>query len=298
MDQIWNTNRTGMAATLVLTLILLLSPPGGAQAPFHAPPPDYPIVSAHRGGWGPGVVENSLAAFEHTWERIPGCWMEIDVAMSADSVLFLHHDWTLDRTTTGSGPPDSLTWTELQPLRLIDERGDTLSHGLTRFDQALAWGRGRTVFAIDVKPSADLVRIARTINTAGMNDDVLIITRDLDDALAWHAANPNLLLQVFLNHAREDTVLAHYEAAGIPRERLTACVRGYERDEAGEYSRLFARLRKRAVYPTVLVFELDDRADREGYSVYLPLMRDGAAVFATDRPALVRMAERVFKASR
>jgi len=42
--------------------------------------------------------------------------VEFDVKLSADGVLFLLHDDTLDRTTSGRGPADALTWAELSKL--------------------------------------------------------------------------------------------------------------------------------------------------------------------------------------
>lgn len=48
-------------------------------------------VIAHRGAWGPGVPENSLAAFERAIEL--GCDMvELDVRRGADGSLVVAHD--------------------------------------------------------------------------------------------------------------------------------------------------------------------------------------------------------------
>ncbi|MCM1177594.1 MAG: glycerophosphodiester phosphodiesterase family protein [Bacteroides sp.] len=63
----------------------------------------YPLVSGHRGA-------NCIAP-ENTMASLDSCIrygvdvMELDVAMSSDSVFFLLHDWTLDRTTNGTGKP-------------------------------------------------------------------------------------------------------------------------------------------------------------------------------------------------
>ena len=59
------------------------------------------LVSAHRGQKDPLAAENSLASFAETIDRGP-IFIEIDVARSADGVLMLMHDATLDRTTTGT----------------------------------------------------------------------------------------------------------------------------------------------------------------------------------------------------
>ena len=74
----------------------------------------YPRHAAHRGA-GKLAPENTLAALKlgHAF----GYRMaEIDVKLSADGVAFLLHDATLERTTSGRGRADALTWRELSLL--------------------------------------------------------------------------------------------------------------------------------------------------------------------------------------
>jgi glycerophosphoryl diester phosphodiesterase len=74
----------------------------------------YPRLCAHRGA-GKRAPENTLAAFRYGHAR--GYRMaEFDVKLSADGVAFLLHDDTLDRTTSGVGRADALTWQELGRL--------------------------------------------------------------------------------------------------------------------------------------------------------------------------------------
>ncbi|HWZ74476.1 MAG TPA: glycerophosphodiester phosphodiesterase family protein, partial [Casimicrobiaceae bacterium] len=74
----------------------------------------YPRYIAHRGG-GKLAPENTLAAMR-TGYALGYRMVEFDVKLSADSVPFLLHDDTLDRTTSGRGRADALTWTELSKL--------------------------------------------------------------------------------------------------------------------------------------------------------------------------------------
>ena len=73
-----------------------------------------PTMIAHRGGGGL-APENTLAAVEaglaHNADGI-----EVDVSRSADGILVVMHDTTVDRTTNGSGPVAKLTWAELSQL--------------------------------------------------------------------------------------------------------------------------------------------------------------------------------------
>jgi glycerophosphoryl diester phosphodiesterase len=66
---------------------------------------------AHRGLWGGRVPENSLAAFHAAREH--GLGVELDVRLSADSVVHVFHDPQLDRMCGVAGPLDALTAEEL-----------------------------------------------------------------------------------------------------------------------------------------------------------------------------------------
>ena len=74
----------------------------------------YPRWIAHRGA-GKLAPENTLAAFRsgagHGYRAF-----ECDVKLSADGVLFLLHDSTLERTTSGTGPAGARSFAELARL--------------------------------------------------------------------------------------------------------------------------------------------------------------------------------------
>lgn len=74
----------------------------------------YPRYAAHRGA-GKLAPENTLAAM-HVGHAHGYRMVEFDVKLSGDGVPFLLHDDTLDRTTTGCGRADALTWAELAKL--------------------------------------------------------------------------------------------------------------------------------------------------------------------------------------
>ena len=74
----------------------------------------YPRWIAHRGA-GMLAPENTLAAFrlgaQYGWRMF-----ECDAKLSADGVVFLMHDATLDRTTNGRGIGGERSWAELSQL--------------------------------------------------------------------------------------------------------------------------------------------------------------------------------------
>ena len=70
-----------------------------------------PLVFAHRGGCVLGP-ENTLAAFD-LGRQAGADGLELDIHLSSDGVPVVHHDSTLDRTTSASGPLASRTAADL-----------------------------------------------------------------------------------------------------------------------------------------------------------------------------------------
>jgi len=66
-----------------------------------------PQVFAHRGG-AALRPENTIPAFDHGMS-LGADGLELDVHLSRDGVVVVHHDRTLERTTNGGGPIASLT---------------------------------------------------------------------------------------------------------------------------------------------------------------------------------------------
>ncbi|MEO5940691.1 MAG: glycerophosphodiester phosphodiesterase family protein [Candidatus Limnocylindrales bacterium] len=76
--------------------------------------PRRPLVIAHR-GHSIAVPENTLEAYRRAIELGTGM-IECDVNRTKDGQLVMIHDWTLDRTTDGSGPVRNLTLGEVRKL--------------------------------------------------------------------------------------------------------------------------------------------------------------------------------------
>jgi len=90
------------------------------------------LVFAHRGGCALGP-ENTCVAFDRGIAA-GADGLELDVHLSADGVLVVHHDETLDRTTSGSGPLAARTAAELARLDAGDGAGvPTLREVLRRY---------------------------------------------------------------------------------------------------------------------------------------------------------------------
>jgi glycerophosphoryl diester phosphodiesterase len=76
--------------------------------------PAKPLVIAHR-GHSIEVPENTLEAYRRAIELGTGM-IECDVNRTRDGQLVMIHDWTLDRTTSGSGPVRNATLADVAQL--------------------------------------------------------------------------------------------------------------------------------------------------------------------------------------
>lgn len=104
-----------------------------------------PLIVAHRGGMGE-ACESTLEAFASAAAR-GATGIELDVRMSADGVLVVHHDPTLDRTAGASLAIASATWEQLAAMRVPCGTHDA---PLARLEDVLAVTEGLAC-SIDIK---------------------------------------------------------------------------------------------------------------------------------------------------
>lgn len=242
---------------------------------------DIAVISAHRGGPGPGRPENSLAAFEATLGGAPAI-LEVDVAASRDGVLFLLHDDTLDRTTTGSGIAAEKNWDELASLYLKDADGRKTDERIPTLGEALAWAEGRTVFQLDIKRSARYEDVVETVKTAGAEDRVIYISYSIGQARKLSRLDRSAVLSVSV-----DTLQDYEEAieAGLPPSRILAWT-GNQRPRPYLFEKLEERDRP-AIFGTLgpPSRSIDAQIARSGdYTRYAEIVSRGVDILATDVP--------------
>ena len=98
---------------LALVLIAVFSR-RAPEHPYYSSELPYPLVIAHQGGDGlwPG---DTLYAFEQAAELGVDV-LEMDLHITADGVLVINHDETVDRTTDGTGEIEAMTLAEIKTL--------------------------------------------------------------------------------------------------------------------------------------------------------------------------------------
>lgn len=164
----------------------------------------YPRLCAHRGA-GTLAPENTLTAMKVGHAHGYGM-VEFDVKLAADNVVFLLHDSTLERTTSGRGRADALPWRELSRL---DAGGwhsaKYAGEMLPTFASIARWARAHGVACnVEIKPMPGRERETGAVVA-------------LDAAALWRDAEILPLLSSF----EEASLLAARDAAPLlPRALL------------------------------------------------------------------------------
>ncbi|WP_304517485.1 glycerophosphodiester phosphodiesterase family protein [Cecembia rubra] len=235
-----------------------------------------PMVSAHRGGPYPGYPENSIEAFENTLRHTPSI-IEFDVALTKDSVLVLMHDNTLDRTTSGKGKVIDHTFEEIRELFLVDKEGHQTNFRIPTFEEALAWGKGKTLFTVDIKREVPFEMVVDVIKKYNAEPYAAVITYSVEAAKKMHRLHPELMLSVTIRNEEE---LQRFEESGIPVDRWIAFTGTSERPK--EFNEL---LHEKGVFTILGVLgNLDRSAIARGDQIYAEFVENGADILATDRP--------------
>lgn len=247
-------------------------------------PNGEPLISAHRGGPEPGYPENCLETFQNALNYGP-CIIECDVAQTADSILVMMHDDTVDRTTDGTGRVDSLTFDQIRALTLLDNDGNPTPYKVPTFGEVLDWAKNNAILTVDVKRTVGHEDIVAAIEEHGAEGCSIVITYNLDQAARVHKLNPDLMLSVTIRNEEE---WERAVASGIQPPNIVAFVGVHEPDPA-----LFTLLHQNGVR-TILgtMGNLDRKADKRGPRTYYNLYKNGADILSTDRvPAVSKAIE-------
>ena len=193
----WQASVAG-ASALVLVLGAVLAAPStvqaaGALSSFKAPG-EAGFVASHRGG--AVAPENTLPAMRSALAG-PAAFVETDLQLTADGVPVLMHDWTVDRTTNGSGPVWAMTFAELQELDAGSWVGEAYQNTrVPSFEQFLELFRPSTKQAIlELKGSwnvAQVAGLAASVYRYGVQDRVIFASFDLVSLQNLAAVAPDL----------------------------------------------------------------------------------------------------------
>jgi len=195
---------------LVLVLVAVFSR-RAPEHPYYSSDLPYPLVIAHQGGYGlwPG---DTLYAFEHAAELGVDV-LEMDLHITADGVLVINHDETVDRTTDGTGEIEKMILAEVKALDAgytwSNDNGETFPYrgmGLTipTLEEIFQAFPGYHM-NIEIKTTTNSMAVpfCEMIRAYGMQDKVLVASF-LDERMAEFR---NICPEVATSSARQETTV-------------------------------------------------------------------------------------------
>lgn len=239
-------------------------------------------IAAHRGGPYPGYPENGIETLQHGYDNGVRVF-EIDIAESSDGVLFLMHDRTLTRTTSGEGFVAEWNWADLQDLSLRDNEGTLTGHKIPTLTDALNWAVSTgAILELDKKPTTSFANIIEKVRAAGAENNVIMISYNDDQAFEIASLAPELMMTASAFGGRDIQKLVD---GGVDQDSLIAWTGTNEPDFAA-WDRVLAEGVEAAFGTLGRPGErLDDKylADGNG-SEFQDLLDQGLTLIATDTP--------------
>lgn len=261
-------------------------------AEIHNPSSRKVLVACHRGDWR-NYPENSLAAIESVI-GMGADIVEIDLALTSDSVLVVCHDRTLNRTTTGKGLIAEIPYDSVQRCFLKSGHGVATSHRMPTLREALELCKDRIVVNIDKGYQYyDLVQ--RLSEELGVTGQLLIKGKspvaDVAAKFAEHPRNMMYMPIIDILKPKGQALFAEYREKGIvplayeicwdrPAPEVETCMR---KVVAGG-----SKLWVNSLWPSLCGGLCDDAAfEGDPAAVYGKLVDMGATMIQTDRPELL-----------
>ncbi len=244
------------------------SPPEDLTSCFFDATCPYRLGVAHRGA-SREAPENTLAAIDVAHDAGIHA-VELDVRTTADGVLVVMHDGSVDRTTSGSGDVSEMTLAEIEALVVPSEFEGVPDQHVPTFLEALEHARGLLVVDVDVK-SASAVDLAADIEAADMVGRVFLLTKSLAAGEAYREANPDIAIMPNVDSPGDLEAYLHLEPE-------LAEVDAMDLDEAPALLETWGV----RLFTHALGFEVVAVENGTAETTWRGFLDDGAQVFQTD----------------
>lgn len=284
--------------SIVLALLALTGFSAGENrvpkiiAEIHNPKSQNVLVACHRGDWR-NYPENSLKGIESVI-KMGADIVEIDLALTADSVLVVCHDRTINRTTTGKGLIEELTFDSINKVFLRTGHGIATTHKVPTLREVLELCKDRIVINID-KGYQYYDLVLELSDSLGMTEQLLIKGKnplnDVEQKMASHSHNMmympiiNILTPsgkaLFNEYIDSNTIPLAYEVCWDKMSpEVTSCMETIVKQGA--------KLWVNSLWPKLNGGLCDDAAfEGNPDEIYGRLIEMGATMIQTDRPELL-----------
>jgi len=173
-----------------------------------------PIKIGHRGASG-YCPENTMASYKKAIE-LGADFLEVDIHLSKDDILVVHHDPTLDRTTNGKGNLRDYTAAELKELdagswyhsRYKDERIPLLREVLENFGSEVGilieLKHPSAYPGIEEKLAEELVKFQECSTS---KNKIMVHSFDMESMKRFHQLMPDIQVGVLIKRRINDQKL-------------------------------------------------------------------------------------------
>ena len=259
---------------------------------IHNPASKKVLVACHRGDWR-NWPENSLAAIESVI-GMGADIVEIDLALTSDSVLVVCHDRTLNRTTTGRGLIAEIPYDSVQRCFLKSGHGVATAHRMPTLREALEVCKDHIVVNIDKGYQYyDLVQALS--EELGVTGQLLIKGKspveDVAAKFARYEHNMMYMPIIDILKPKGQALFAEYRDKGITPLAYEVCWSEYTPEVEACMREVISggsKLWVNSLWPTLNGGLCDDAAfEGDPAEVYGKLVDMGATMIQTDRPELL-----------
>lgn len=261
-------------------------------AEIHNPSSKNVVVACHRGDWR-NWPENSLPAIESVI-GMGADIVELDLALTSDSVLVVCHDRTLNRTTTGRGLIAEIPYDSVRRCFLKSGHGVATAHRMPTLREALEVCKDRIVVNIDKGYQYyDLVQALS--EELGVTGQLLIKGKspveDVAAKFARYEHNMMYMPIIDILKPKGQALFAEYRDKGITPLAYEVCWSEYTPEVEACMREVISggsKLWVNSLWPTLNGGLCDDAAfEGDPAEVYGKLVDMGATMIQTDRPELL-----------
>lgn len=248
------------------------------------------VVAAHRGDWR-NYPENSLAAIESAI-NMGADIVEIDLAMTSDSVLVLMHDRSVNRTTNGQGAVITYTLDSLQKLKLKDHNGMLTEYTVPTFEEVMLLCKDKAIVNVD-KGFQYYDKVHDILKKTGTTRQTLLKSghsaEKVKGILAQHPGEQMMYMPIidFRFDRASDTLDGYLK--NMPAIAYEVVFKEYTPEMKEVFKKILksgARVWVNTMWNSLCGMN-DDMALEDPDAVYGKFLKEGATVFQTDRPELM-----------
>ena len=262
------------------------------------PKSDYVFVIAHRADWR-NFPENSLEGIESAIQMGVDI-VELDVHRTADGVLVVCHDKTLDRTTNGKGKISELNSDYVCSRNLRAGHKVVTRYKIPTLAEALDVCKGRVLINID-KGINYYDQILQMLVERDMVNQVIIKSSkpvaDMKEFFSKH--EKNMLYMPIINYnekhwGKHEQLFADYLASDLPMIAYEMCWNGTLPNEKKVFNKVLKSGKR--LWINTLWNSLcggkeadleDDAAVGNEAKVYGKILSYGTSMIQTDRPQML-----------